>query len=42
MAQSILEAKSADAKANRILKILEVLERHSQQCAEKAKMKRQK
>jgi hypothetical protein len=40
MVQSILEAKSADAKAKRILKVLEVLERNSQQRAEKAKAKK--
>lgn len=40
MVQSILEVKSADAKAKRILKVLEVLERNSQQRAEKAKAKK--
>ena len=42
MVQSIVEAKSADAKAKRILKVLEVLERNSQQRAEKAKLKAKK
>ena len=42
MVQSILEAKSADAKAKRILKVLEVLQRNSHQRAEKAKEKSKK
>ena len=40
MAQSIVDAKSADAKANRILKIFEVLERNSKLRSEKAKLKK--
>ena len=42
MVQSILEAKSADAKAKRILKVLDVLERNSLERAEKAKAKAKK
>ena len=40
MAQSIADAKSVDAKAKRILKIFEVLERNAKERAEKAKLKK--
>lgn len=40
MVQSILDAKNTDTKAKRILKVLEILERNSQQRVEKIKAKK--
>ena len=42
MLQTLTEAKSADAKANRVIKIIEVLERHSLQRVKKAQKLKEK
>ncbi len=42
MLQTLTEAKSADAKANRVIKIMDVLERHGRQRAEKSQKLKEK